>query len=606
MQTNLPSHSAFTELFQSIFAALETYSNVHRGSGHHSMATSKSYDQARSAVLRYLGLGKGRYSVIFCTPRRATTLQAQLKTGDYRCISSQDIGLPLGVTAMAVKKRALPKGAPFQTGGGTTRLMSGDWVLWAIGPEKFEAGTPAIINVIAFAKALQMVQKSGRDLFLNAAFEKMTVKEILHTDDLQKFSSRELLDELRKTLIGRGIQVPTKTGSKVFVNLDNSASTPTFLPVWNALQQGLIQPEPIRKEIVSEVKTILSEFLGAPATDYDILCTSNTTEAINLASESFSREFGPETEPVILNTLLEHSSNDLPWRMIPGGTLIRLSIDQEGFVDLDELETILRDYNLDGKHGHKRIRLVAVSGASNVLGICNDLDEISRITHRYGARLLVDAAQLVAHREINILKSAIDYLAFSAHKIYAPFGSGALVVRQGLLKFTPEEMEQIRMSGEENTAGICALGKAVTLLQRIGMDIIREEEKELTSHAIVSMNQISGLKIYGVNNPGSPSFDQKIGVIIFAIDGIISIAIAKQLASQAAIGIRYGCQCAHILIKHLLGVSPGLERFQRVLLTLLPNLRLPGLARVSFGIQNTTQDVDTLVQALGNLKTKTK
>jgi selenocysteine lyase/cysteine desulfurase len=111
------------------------------------------------------------------------------------------------------------------------------------------------------------------------------------------------------------------------------------------------------------------------------------------------------------------------------------AVDAEGFVDSNELETLLCAYNQKGLHGKKRIKLVAVSGASNVLGVFNDLAEISRIAHRYGARLLVDAAQLVAHRRIEMDKCDIDYLAFSAHKAYAPFGCGVLVAGKGLLHF---------------------------------------------------------------------------------------------------------------------------------------------------------------------------
>ena len=126
-----------------------------------------------------------------------------------------------------------------------------------------------------------------------------------------------------------------------------------------------------------------------------------------------------------------------------------------------------------------------MSGASNVLGVFNDLAEIGRIVHRYGARLLVDAAQLVAHRKVAMESSGIDYLAFSAHKAYAPFGTGVLVARKGLLSFSPAEMERIRSSGEENVGGIAALGKALVLLQRIGLDVIQEEEQALTARALL-------------------------------------------------------------------------------------------------------------------------
>jgi len=346
--------------------------------------------------------------------------------------------------------------------------------------------------------------------------------------------------------------------------------------------------------------------LVAPLADYEVIFTSNTTEAINLAAESLRREPDEATEPVVLGTLLEHSSNDLPWRMVPNGSVIRLSVDSEGFVDLNELETLLNNYNRKSEHGKKRIKLVALSGASNVLGICNKLKEISRIAHQYGAHLLVDGAQLVAHRKVDMEGCGIDYLAFSAHKVYAPFGSGALVVRKGLLKFNPEELKLIHASGEENAGGIAALGKALSLLNRIGMDLIEKEEQALTQTVLKGMAQISGLDIYGIKDPESIRFSSKIGVIPFALKNKMATQVGKELAIRGGIGVRSGCHCAHITVKHILNVSPGLEKFQKLIVTLFPKLSLPGVVRVSFGIENTKEDVDTLIQVLAEIAGKSQ
>ncbi|HBC77465.1 MAG TPA: hypothetical protein DCZ51_02480, partial [Bacteroidales bacterium] len=175
-------------------------------------------------------------------------------------------------------------------------------------------------------------------------------------------------------------------------NLDNAASTPTFMPVWSTVCQTWHQKKETHQEIINEVKSICAGVLGAPKAEYDLIFTSNTTEAINLAAESLGRESGPEMEPVVVSTILEHTSNDLPWRMVPNVSVIRLSVDNEGIIDLNELEKILGEYNQNNQHGKKRIRLIAISGASNVLGICNDLTEIGRIVHRYGAGLFIDGA----------------------------------------------------------------------------------------------------------------------------------------------------------------------------------------------------------------------
>lgn len=602
--TNIEITKAYSELERCVFAALETYSNVHRGSGHNSLVTTHLYEQARDIVLEYLGLNKSKYTLIFCSPARAADITAQLEPGSYQSVSSRDIGLSIGVQALAVKKSAMPKGTPLQSGGGTARLVSRDWVVWAKSPDKFEAGTPAIINTIAFAKALLLVQKYGKEIFREPITEKLPVTEILYHDELENFSGQELLDKLRQTLIGRDIQVPTMEGSKPFINLDNSASTPTFTPIWNTFRQVLQQPEEVKQEIIREVKIICGGMLGAPPAAFDVIFTSNTTEAINLATESFSRESEEGVEPVVLSTILEHSSNDLPWRMVPGCSLIRLTVDGEGFIDLKEMETLLAAYNLENQFGKKRIRLVAISGASNVLGICNNIEQISNIVHRYGARLLVDAAQLVAHRKVDMEGCGIDYLAFSAHKVYAPFGCGVLVVKKGLLTLNSEKLELIRSSGDENTAGIAALGKALLLLQRIGMDLVREEEQALTARLLRGLSQIDGLKVCGVKDPDAAAFSDKIGVVVFNLKSMMPSNLSKELALRRGIGVRYGCHCAHIIIKHLLNVSPGLERFQRILVTVFPKISLPGLLRVSLGIENSAEDVDALIQVLDEIANK--
>ncbi len=597
---------AFAELKRGVQAALETYSNVHRGSGLNSMVSTHLFEQARDIVLEYLGLNKSSYVVIFCTPRRAEMLKACLRPNSYRILSSQDIGLSLGVRAVAVKRGALPRGVPFQTGGGTARLVYPGSVIWARSPDKFEAGTPAIVNVIAFARALQLVQHFGKDVFQEAAAKKQTVDDILCHDPLEAYSGQELLNELRQTQTGRGLQVPTTEGIRPYVNLDNAASTPTFTPIWNAVWQTWQQPASVQQAIIHEVKSICADVLGAPLTAYDVIFTSNTTEAINLAAENLSHAFEPGVEPMVLNTLLEHNSNELPWRTMAGVSLIRFPVDDEGFVDLNELEMLLCAYNEKEEHGKQRIKLVTVSGASNVLGTFNDLAEIGRIAHHYGARLLVDAAQLVAHRKVEMEKCGIDYLVFSAHKVYAPFGSGALMVRNGLLHFSPAQLELIQSSGEENAGGIAALGKALLLLQRISLDTIQTEEQVLTGRILHGLGQIPGVTIYGIKDPDSPQFARKGGVIAFNLDGLMANRVAKELAERGGIGVRSGCHCAHLLIKHLLKIPKPLTLVQGVVVTLFPRVALPGVARVSLGIENSADDADTFIRVLGNIAQQPK
>jgi selenocysteine lyase/cysteine desulfurase len=118
--------------------------------------------------------------------------------------------------------------------------------------------------------------------------------------------------------------------------------------------------------------------------------------------------------------------------------------------------------------------------------------------------------------------------------------------------------------------------------------------------------QIPGLTIYGVKNADSPNFTRKGGVIIFSLKSIMPNRVAKELAKRSGIGVRYGCHCTHMLIKHLLNVPPKLEKFQGMLLTVFPQIALPGVTRVSFGIENSKTDVDTLIEVLDKIARQTK
>lgn len=588
----------YDELEKGVYAALETYSNVHRGSGHYSMATTHLYEEARTIVLDYLDLDSSQYEILFFSPRRAVAFVRRLEPGSFEQLSSHDFGLSLGVRALAVQKHALPKGSFFDTGGGSARLISRDWVVWARTPDRFEAGTPAIINIIAFARALKMVSRYGKDIFRYPVPVKKSVQDILHTDELKGYSGLELLNQLRRTLIGRNVKIPTLHGIRSFINMDNSASTPTFTPVWDAFRRGLRLSSSSGKKMAEEVRSICADMLDAPLEDYDMIFTSNATEALNLAAESVGNEEEVGFNPVVLSTIFEHSSNDLPWRMLPHCSVIRMVPDAEGFINLQELESLLRAYNDKCQHGNKRIRLLAISGASNVLGICNHLASISTIVHRYGVALLVDAAQLMAHRKIDMEGSGIDYLAFSAHKMYAPFGCGMLIARKGMLSFSTAAREKIHSWGEENVGGIAAMGKSLLLLKRIGMEVIQQEEQALTRHALNGLAGIPGLRVYGLKDTESPAFAQKLGVIVFSMKSLLSFRVADVLAKGGGIGVRAGCHCSHMIIKHLLYVHPTAEQFQRILVSLFPKLKLPGLVRVSFGIENSIEEIDLLVHKL--------
>jgi selenocysteine lyase/cysteine desulfurase len=166
-QTTLNGTNGFLlQLKQALRVSLEHYSNVHRGSGQNSLIATHLYEKARKIVLNTAGFSDRKYEVVFCTPHRAQSFTAGIKRSGFTHLKSKDLGLPLGIDAVIVKRTALPKRVPFQTGGGTVKIVSENHVLWADAPDRFEAGTPAIINVILFALAFSLSIRHHLDTFV--------------------------------------------------------------------------------------------------------------------------------------------------------------------------------------------------------------------------------------------------------------------------------------------------------------------------------------------------------------------------------------------------------------------------------------------------------
>ena len=576
--------------------SLETCANVHRGTGHASMTVTHLYETARKAVLLRLGLSGKKYTVIFCPPERAKRFTRQLPEGSYHTLKSTDIGLNLGVTAIAVLHRALPNGKPGETGGGTTRLIGDNWAIWAGVPDRFEPGTPAIVNTIAFAAMLGAAPLNVSQLHRRTP--SISARDIMDDDTFGDKRGDALIDALRQTRIGRQTLVPTTKGNRPYIHLDHSAGTPTFDAVYHVFKTALLQPAPMQAALVKETRRIVARIFGAPEDRYQICFTSGTTEAVYLAARHLRETIANNISPVVVSTTLEHSSNDLPWRDIPGCRVIHLSVDDEGFMDTKQLGNLLAEYNAQKKHKNQRIVLVTASGASNVLGTCNDLSSISVITHKFGAKLFVDAAQLAAHRSVSMDTVNIDYLAFSGHKVYAPFGSGALITRKQPAENATTLSRMSAADDAENAAGIAALGKALQLLARIGFDIIAQKEQSLVRYALTALQRIDGIRLYGITDADSPRFSERVGVIPFDIKNAMPAATAKNLMLRGGIGVRYGCHCAHMIVKQVLHIGPRLQIFQRVLQQMIPPLKFQGVVRISFGLENTCADVDAVVAVL--------
>jgi selenocysteine lyase/cysteine desulfurase len=589
---------AFDKIDHVVLEVLTTYANVHRGSGHFSMATTELYEHARKVVLDFVGRPNKGHVVIFSSALKASKIIQSFFNDDYILLDSRDYGLALGVVALIVDRRKLPSGDPVWPGGGTALLFSPGWVIWVDAPDRYEAGTPPVVNIIAFVRALQMIRKEGEGLFHSVTSDGVSPDAGFSGFGTSVPPGFAGLDPLRTMLLGRNIQVPTFAGEKRFVNLDNSASTPALKPVMETFLQALRMSAGNQAAIIEETRQQCAKFLGTTTDEYDVIFTSNTTEAINLAAENLLHTLRPQVEPVILSTYMEHSSNDLPWRGYPQFSMVRVSYDEEGFPDVAEIERLVSEYNEQQLHGNQRIVLIAVTAASNILAASTDIDRIGLLANKAGVPLLADGAQIVAHRPVRLTDSGIGFFAFSAHKIYAPFGCGVLMVRRGLMPMSAEFRDKVKASGESNAAGIAALGKALVLLQQVGMETIMAEEHRLTKALLTGLTAMQGLKLFGQTDPGAPRFNQRGGIVIFEQKGRMAGATSLDLATQGAIGVRFGCHCAHILIKRLLKFTPFLEWFQGVVIRLFPHLQLQGVVRVSLGIGNTDEDVERFLATM--------
>ena len=587
---------SWANLAAGIRFALETAANVHRGSGHASVMMTHLYEESRNVVLKQLGLSAKKYQVIFCAADRTERFTDRLPADTFHVLSGKAVGLNIGVAAVAVQRGALPKGPPRESGGGTTRLIGDNWIVWADAPDRFEPGTPAYINVIAFAHALLMTASDNHSRF--RLDEPAAAADLMYSDGLRDMTGDALLNALLETRIGKNLKVPTTKGEQRYVHLDHSASTPTYEPILNVFLRALRQPAMVQNVLTNETRKIMARVFDAPESEYRSFFTSGTTESVYVAAQHLAGTIEPGVEPVVISTVMEHSSNDLPWRDVPGCQVIHLGVDDEGFFDMAQLRTWLHEYNEAHLHGNRRVVLVSVTGASNVLGTCNDISQVSEVTHQHNARLFVDAAQLVAHRAVSMKQLNIDFMAFSGHKVYAPFGAGALIVRNVSLANISQISQLTRRAEAENAAGIAAMGKALSLLGRIGFDIITQREHTLVRHALSALATIHNVRLYGITDPNSPNLNNKVGVIPFDVKYAMPASTARDLMLRGGIGVRYGCHCAHMIVKEILHIGPRLQKFQRFLQNAIPPLKLQGVVRISFGLETTQADVDAVVEIL--------
>jgi selenocysteine lyase/cysteine desulfurase len=352
-----------------------------------------------------------------------------------------------------------------------------------------------------------------------------------------------------------------------------------------------------------QARATLLGFLGGRPEHGEIIFSSNTTTALDMAAHMMQQERG---DTVI--THLEHHSNDLPHRR--RGRVHR--VDPQGDVSSlpERIEAVLE---------RNQVKLVAVTGASNVTGERPDVHAIARVAHAHGSRILVDAAQLFAHVPLDVKDPAaddhLDFVAAAGHKAYAPFGSAILYGPRELFDRAPPYMPgggtvlfvgrddavfdrspERHEGGTPNVAGAVAFAAGARWLEGIGRAELLEAEESLASYARDRLAQVDGLTAYQVGGAR-----ERLGVFPFTMTGWHHSQLASALDAGWGVATRDGCFCAHPLMVDLLGVGgPEMERIRQDMVADRIE-RVPGMVRASLGVYNDRQDVDVLVEALTSL-----
>ena len=423
------------------------------------------------------------------------------------------------------------------------------------------------------------------------------------------------LEHFGKQIVGLDKKVPLLDGSfKRYVNLDNSASTPCLKPVldkvgefldwYSSIHRGSGFKSLLSSHFYDLTRQMVADFVGAGRRSNTVIFTKNASEALN----KLANRFPFKEDSIVLSSLMEHHSNDLPWRR--RAKVIYVEVDEYGFLDLNDLEKKLRKYQ--GK-----IQLLTLIGASNVTGYVNPLHQIASLAHQYGAKIVIDVAQFMSHRPLDMKSDDdlehIDYLIFSAHKMYAPFGTGVLIgpkstfqqgepehVGGGTVELvTLDEVEWTGLPdreevGSPNVVGAIALAEAIKILKEMGMDTITDHEIKLTQYAIKKLRSIKDVIIYG----NQDYHENRLGVIPFNLSGFHHSLVSAILSYEEGIGVRHGCFCAHPYVNRLLGTTEEQSIRLQAEIKSGNKANLPGAVRISFGFYNTEEEIDQLIEAL--------
>ena len=428
---------------------------------------------------------------------------------------------------------------------------------------------------------------------------------------------RDEIERIRNLFIGLEKKVYVEGKGKIqTINFDNAATTPVLKRVmkkildeselYSSIARGDGQKSIYCSDYYEECREFILNYFNAPSRKYTALFIGNTTEGINRLSRILIKDIND----VVIATRMEHHSNDLPWR---GKCDLKYAeVDDKGRVKIDELEYIL-------KNNKGKVKYVTITGASNVTGYINDIRKVAKLAHKYGAKIIVDAAQLVAHKKIVMLgmteEEDIDFLVFSAHKMYAPFGGGVIIgLKEAFNNCKPDmkgggtvymvrdygetllETPERNEPGSPNYFGAITIIEALKTIDTIGFKAIEEREKEMLKYLIEGMKKIENVILYGDNE----NYEDRLGIVVFNIKGINYEDVGEALANNRAIAVRQGGFCAHPYVRRLLKIEDkDLDKYIAI-------YGVPGMVRVSLGMYNSKKEIDIFLDTIEMLASKVK
>jgi selenocysteine lyase/cysteine desulfurase len=411
-------------------------------------------------------------------------------------------------------------------------------------------------------------------------------------------------------LVGAHAPVPCLDGTeRPYRDLDCAASTPAlqvvadrvteFLPWYSSVHRGAGYKSRRATADYEAARASASRFAHRPPDADDVVVlVRNTTEAIN----QLAYRLRLRPDDVVATTVVEHHANLLPWARVARRRWVECGT--AGTFTTADVVAVLDDGPTPA--------LLALTGASNVTGWLPPVEEICAEAHRRGIPVLLDAAQLAPHRP---LPPWPDYIAFSGHKLYAPFGAGALIgprrtFAQGdpflagggavdlvdldeVIWTEPPEREE---AGSPNVVGAVAFGAAMDELERIGWDIIEAHERALSRQLHDGLRAIDGVTVLG-----PPPGTDTLAVASFVVAGMHHALVAARLSAEFGIGVRHGCFCAHPYLIRLLGVGQAEFTAAREAVRRGDRSGIPGAVRASCGLGTSGDDVAALLVALAAL-----